>query len=54
MLIKNEAFEETMNFALNQVTMLIDYFSLNSRYIETKQYLYVEISRYYIHLRKKN
>jgi len=42
-----------MNFALNQVTMLIDYFSLNSRGIEAKQYLYVEISRYYTFEKEK-
>jgi len=38
---ENEAFEETMNFTLNQVTMLSDYFSLNSRDIEAKQIIYM-------------
>jgi len=33
--------------------MLIDYFSLNSRDIEAKQYLYVEISRYYTFKKEK-
>jgi len=42
-----------MNFALNKVTMLIDYFSLNSRDVEAKQYLYVEILRYYTFKKEK-
>jgi len=46
-IIENEAIEEAMTSALNQVTMLIDYFSLNSRDEEARQYLYVEIPRYY-------
>jgi len=33
--------------ALNQITMLIDYFSLNSRDKEARQYLYIEIPQYY-------
>jgi len=42
-----------MNSALNQVTILIDYFSLNSRDIEANQYLYVEIPRYYMFKKEK-
>jgi len=38
---------------LNQVTMLIDYFSLNSRDEEARQYLYVEIPRYYTFKKEK-
>jgi len=51
--MENEVFEKTINFALNQVWMLIDYFSLNSRNIEAKQYLYVEIPRYYTFKKEK-
>jgi len=42
-----------MNFALNQITMLTDYFSLNFRDIEAKQYLYVEIPRCYTYKKEK-
>jgi len=54
----NETFKETMNFASKQVTMLIDYFSLkilakDSCDIEAKQYLYVEIQRYYTFKKEK-
>jgi len=42
-----------MTDALNQVTMLIDYFFLNSRDEETRQYLYVEIPRYYTFKKEK-
>jgi len=33
--------------------MLIDYFSLNSRDEETKQYLYIKIPRYYTFKKEK-
>ncbi|KYN16225.1 DNA repair and recombination protein pif1, mitochondrial [Trachymyrmex cornetzi] len=52
-IIENEAIEEAMISALNQATMLIDYFSLNSRDQEAKQYLYVEIPRYYVFKKEK-
>ncbi|KYM96549.1 ATP-dependent DNA helicase PIF1 [Cyphomyrmex costatus] len=52
-IIENEAIEEAVTSALNQATMLIDYFSLNSRDEEAKQYLYVEIPRYYIFKKEK-
>jgi len=52
-IIENEVTEETITSALNQVTMLIDYFSLNSCDEEAKQYLYVEIPRYYTFKKEK-
>ncbi|XP_018404137.1 PREDICTED: uncharacterized protein LOC108780818 [Cyphomyrmex costatus] len=52
-IIENEVIEEAMINALNQVTMLIDYFSLNSRDEEARQYLYVEIPRYYTFKKEK-
>jgi len=52
-IIENESIEEAMTGALNQVTMLIDYFSLNSRDEEARQYLYVEIPRYYTFKKEK-
>ncbi|KAL6419582.1 hypothetical protein ACFW04_012936 [Cataglyphis niger] len=39
--------------ALNQVTMLIDYFSFNSRDEEARQYLYIEILCYYTFKKEK-
>jgi len=36
-IIENKATEEAMTSALNQVTMLIDYFSLNLRDKEARQ-----------------
>jgi len=42
-----------MTSALNQVTMLIDYFSLNSRDEEARQYLYIEIPQYYTFKKEK-
>jgi len=42
-----------MTSALNQVTMLIDYFSLNLRDEEARQYLYVKILRYYTFKKEK-
>jgi len=52
-IIENEFTEDAMTAALNQVTMLIDYFSLNSRDEEAKQYLYIEIPRYYTFKKEK-
>ncbi|XP_011859152.1 PREDICTED: uncharacterized protein LOC105556668 [Vollenhovia emeryi] len=46
-IIENGSDEDTITSALNQVTMLMDYFALNSRDEEAKQYLYIEIPRYY-------
>jgi len=51
--IENGAAEEAMTSALNQVTMLIDYFFLNSCNEGTKQYLYIEIPKYYTFKKKK-
>lgn len=51
--IENEGIEEAMTSALNQVTMLIDYFSLNSRDEEARQYLYIEIPCYYTFKKEK-
>ncbi|XP_024875804.1 uncharacterized protein LOC112457136 [Temnothorax curvispinosus] len=42
-----------MTSALNQVTMLIDYFALNLRDIEARKYLYVDIPRYYTFKKEK-
>ncbi|XP_025262562.1 uncharacterized protein LOC112637334 [Camponotus floridanus] len=42
-IIENENIDDAMTSALDQVTMLIDYFSLNLRDEEAKQYLYIEI-----------
>jgi len=53
-IIKNVAIEKAMISALNQITMLIDYFSLNSRDEKAKQYLYVEIPCYYTFKKKKS
>jgi len=52
-IIENEAIEEALTSALDQVTMLIDYFALNSRDEEAKQYLYIEIPRYYTFKKEK-
>jgi len=52
-IIENEAIEEAMTSALDQVTMLIDYFALNFRDEEAKQYLYIEIPRYYTFKKEK-
>jgi len=53
-IIENESTEDAITTALNQVSMLIDYFSLNLRDEEVRQYLYIEIPRYYyIHLKKR-
>ncbi|KYM93650.1 ATP-dependent DNA helicase PIF1, partial [Cyphomyrmex costatus] len=52
-IFENKTIEETMITALNQVTMLIDYFNLNSRDEEARQYLYIEIPRYYLFKKEK-
>ena len=55
-IIENKAIEETTISALNQVIMLIDYFSLNSCDEEARQYLYilyVEIPRFYTFKKEK-
>jgi len=51
--IENGAAEEVMTSVLNQVTMLIDYFFLNSRDEEAKQYLYIKIPQYYTFKKEK-
>jgi len=52
-IIENESTEDAITTALNQVTMLIDYFSLNLRDEEARQYLYIEILRYYTFKKEK-
>jgi len=52
-IIENENVDEVMISALNQVTMLIDYFALNLRDEEAKQYLYIEIPQYYTFKKEK-
>ncbi|XP_039311973.1 uncharacterized protein LOC105206659 [Solenopsis invicta] len=52
-MIESEADEEAMTSALNQVTMLINYFSLNSRDEEARQYLYIEIPQCYTFKKEK-
>jgi Fe-S cluster biosynthesis and repair protein YggX len=52
-IIENESTEDAITTALNQVTMLIDYFSLNQRDEEARQYLYIEIPRYYTFKKEK-
>jgi len=52
-IIENESTEDAITTALNQVTMLIDYFSLNLRDEEARQYLYIEIPRYYTFKKEK-
>jgi len=51
--IENRSNKETIISVLDQVTMLIDYFALNSRDEEAKQYLYIEIPRYYTFKKEK-
>ncbi|XP_018307764.1 uncharacterized protein, partial [Mycetomoellerius zeteki] len=45
--IENECVEDVLFSVVDQVTMLIDYFALNLRDEEAKNYLYTEIPRYY-------
>lgn len=52
-IIENEFIEDAVTSALNQVTMLIDYFALNLRDIEAKKYLYTEIPHYYTFKKEK-
>jgi len=52
-IIENECMDDATISALNQVTMLIDYFSLNSRDEEARQYLYIEIPRNYTFKKEK-
>jgi Fe-S cluster biosynthesis and repair protein YggX len=52
-IIENESTEDAITTALNQVTMLIDYFSLNLRDEEARQYLYIEIPCYYTFKKEK-
>lgn len=52
-IIENENIDDAMTSALDQVTMLIDYFSLNLRNEEAKQYLYIEIPSYYTFKKEK-
>jgi len=52
-IIENESTEDAITMALNQVTMLIDYFSLNLRDKEARQYLCIEIPRYYTFKKEK-
>ncbi|KYN18615.1 hypothetical protein ALC57_09070, partial [Trachymyrmex cornetzi] len=56
-IIENEVIEEAMTDASrdseSHFTMLIDYFSLNLRDEEARQYLYVEIPRYYTFKKEK-
>ncbi|XP_036147162.1 uncharacterized protein LOC118647075 [Monomorium pharaonis] len=52
-IIENGSDEDTITSALDQVTMLIDYFALNSRDEEAKQYLYIEIPCHYTFKKEK-
>jgi len=38
-IIENEALEKAMTSAINQITMLVDYFCLNSRDKDARQYV---------------
>lgn len=51
--IENESIEDVMSSTLNQVTMLIDYFALNLRDEEARNYLYTEIPCYYTFKKEK-
>jgi len=51
-IVENKATEKVVT-PLNQVTMLIDYFSLNLLDEEVRQYLYVEIPRYILRTFKR-
>ncbi|XP_036150735.1 uncharacterized protein LOC118648518, partial [Monomorium pharaonis] len=52
-IIENDSIEEAMTTAVNQVTMLIDYFALNLRDTEARKYLYTEIPHYYTFKKEK-
>lgn len=53
-IIGNESIEDgAMTSALNQVTMLRDYFALNLHDVEARKYLYTEISYYYTFKKEK-
>ncbi|EZA50914.1 hypothetical protein X777_10741 [Ooceraea biroi] len=52
-IIENGSNEDTITSALDQVTMLIDYFALNSRDEKATEYLYIEILRYYTFKKEK-
>ncbi|KYN19366.1 hypothetical protein ALC57_08303 [Trachymyrmex cornetzi] len=45
--IGSDCFEDALVSAVERVTMLLDYFALNLRDDEAKNYLYIEIPRYY-------
>ncbi|XP_011704850.1 PREDICTED: uncharacterized protein LOC105460109, partial [Wasmannia auropunctata] len=51
--LDTESVEDAMISAVNQVTMLIDYFALNLRDLEARNYLYIEIPRYYTFKKEK-
>lgn len=44
---ENDCFEDALVSAVERVTMLLDYFALNLRDDEAKNYLYIEIPHYY-------
>ncbi|KYN10408.1 ATP-dependent DNA helicase PIF1, partial [Trachymyrmex cornetzi] len=46
-IIENECVEDAFFSTIDQVTMLIDYFALNMRDEEARNYLYIDIPRYY-------
>jgi len=52
-IIETKSTEDAITTALNQVSMLIDYFSLNLRDKEARQYLNIEIPRYYYTFKKE-
>ncbi|KYM98545.1 ATP-dependent DNA helicase PIF1 [Cyphomyrmex costatus] len=52
-IIEDGCDNDTITSVLDQVTMLIDYFALNSRDEEAKQYLYIEIPQYYTFKKEK-
>ncbi|KYN07868.1 ATP-dependent DNA helicase PIF1, partial [Cyphomyrmex costatus] len=46
-IIESECFEQALVSVEDRVTMLIDYFALNLRDVEARNYLYIEIPSYY-------
>jgi len=47
-IINDNINNNAIRFAIERVTMLLDYFQLNTRDEEAKQYLYSDIPSYYI------
>ncbi|XP_011859010.1 PREDICTED: uncharacterized protein LOC105556523, partial [Vollenhovia emeryi] len=47
-IISNNLNEENLRYALERITMLMDYFDLNKRDIDACQYVYTDIPSYYV------